>query len=135
MFSIVSSSHHVSRHLRGYYVEDLDALRIRNMDWEAAQLERLRCALMVIAVVLGSAVGGSFVRVQGLDLYRCSSYGPEIGNWGMDLAKVMDETWPGGRRMAERTGGLQKEVESTVDSGKVAVECRSCRWLNHWADV
>jgi hypothetical protein len=62
------------------------------MDWEAAQPERLLCEAMVIAVVLGSAVGGSFVRVQGLDLCRRSSYGPGIGNWSMGLAKVMGET-------------------------------------------
>jgi hypothetical protein len=84
--------------LPGDSVEGLDVHCTRNMDWEAAQLKKVRCALMAIAVVLGSAVGGSFVKVQGLDLCRHRSYDPGIGNLSMDLAKVMDETWVWGRK-------------------------------------
>jgi hypothetical protein len=93
----------------------------QNRDCEAAQLGRLLCAVTVIVAVQCSAVGGSFVRAQGPDSRRRSSYGLGIGNLSTDLASGMDETWFEGRMLVARTGVLQMQVGCMVDSDMLVV--------------
>jgi hypothetical protein len=111
-------------------VEGLDERDIRNMDCEAVQVEKLWCAVMVGAVVLGSAGGGRVVKVQGPDSRQRSSCGPGIGNSSMDLASVRDET-QSVDRMVARTAVVQKQVECKIGSGMSTVQCRSFQCLNH----
>lgn len=100
------------------------------MGCEAVQVEKLSCAVMVSAVVLGSAVGGRVAKVQGLDSRRRSPCGPGIGNLSMDLASGRDEAQFVDRMLA-RIGVVQKQAECRVDSDKLAVHCCSFQCLNH----
>ena len=96
------------------------------MDCEPARVESLLGAVMVIAAVLGSAVGGSFVMVQDSDLCQCRAKDPGIGNLSTDSVKVMDETRFVDHMLAARNGGHHKEVDCTVGSGTWLENCRSC---------
>lgn len=77
--------------LPGDSAECLDEHDNRNRGCEAVQVEKLSCAVMVSAVVLGSAVGGRVAKVQGLDSRQRSPCGPGIGNLSMDWASGRDE--------------------------------------------
>ena len=82
--------------------------------------------LREIAAVPGSAVGGSFGKVQGLDLSHCRSLESGIGNWYMELANVRGETSAEGRTAVVRMGGHHRESECKSGSDMYFVECRSC---------
>lgn len=118
----------------GDSVEGLDERDTRNMDCEAVQVEKLWCAVLVSAVVLGFADGGRVAKVQGLDSRQRSSCGPGIGSSSMDLVSGRDETQSVGRTVA-RTAVVQKQVECKVDSDMLAVQCRSLQCLNHQTGV